>query len=467
MPSIDRNIPNSQIEGENPTLWFKEIDQTDPAGRFRISVRGGKLYVEKAISADWATSRSILARTATKVVASYNASDECKEQADYVCDYVTDVATIQSALTAAGDKNVVCSTGDYNWEAPLTLTAASDEKWQSLEFCDGAVIYPSVNGNIFNITQCVHLSGGVIRCDYLPTFSNAIFNIAGSGNVLSNVKVRGTAGTGTGKVFNLTAGSTSIAYNMVDLIKIYGFEYGIYPTNEGVAQAIFGNDFRRIRMDDTVYALYEDMGTLETIHGNTYDIFYQSNTDTHATECFHLEGSRSEYKIQHYDFAGTQIVNLASNSYGNRLRINGGTSYLSKITDSGRQNTVIDDYAGVTRQNLTYKIQNHATSPSSTNEFGDVVIHTNFGATDTITIPLPELPWNGMTKKFVVLASYALRVDPYGTVASAYITINGAKQAVGKYISCATINSSVTLTYDTATTSWVATETIGTWTVET
>lgn len=90
-------------------------------------------------------------------------------------------------------------------------------------------------------------------------------------------------------------------------------------------------------------------------------------------------------------------------------------------------------------------------------------IHTNLGASGTVTLTLPQDAVSGTRFYFVVMAAYELRIDP-GAAGAIYI--NGAKQTDDKYISADDEAESVLLIC-TGSNDWVALFATGTWTVET
>jgi hypothetical protein len=67
-----------------------------------------------------------MARTATKIVAANNSTQEAKNGADYVCDGIADDVEIQNAINAADDVNglVHLAAGTYNLSARLNISAS-------------------------------------------------------------------------------------------------------------------------------------------------------------------------------------------------------------------------------------------------------------------------------------------------------------------------------------------------------
>lgn len=73
--------PSLLVKGSSVAEYrFEETDQTDPAGRYRFIVTGDKIYLQRAASANWASS-SLLAHFAPNDV---NIADKFYIQASYV-----------------------------------------------------------------------------------------------------------------------------------------------------------------------------------------------------------------------------------------------------------------------------------------------------------------------------------------------------------------------------------------------
>ena len=90
-------------------------------------------------------------------------------------------------------------------------------------------------------------------------------------------------------------------------------------------------------------------------------------------------------------------------------------------------------------------------------------VHSNLGASGTITLTLPQDATIGCKFYFVVMAAFELRINP-GALHGIYI--NGAKQTDNMYISANAVNESVMLVND-GNGDWVSLFQYGTWTVET
>lgn len=106
-------------------------------------------------------------------------------------------------------------------------------------------------------------------------------------------------------------------------------------------------------------------------------------------------------------------------------------------------------------------IEHHTASDTLTKEEGNSV-HTNLGATGTITLTLPQDAFTGCSFAFAVMAAQALRVDP-GAAGAIYI--GGSKRTDDKYIWADDEAESVELVAD-GNGDWIALFAAGTWGVE-
>jgi hypothetical protein len=106
-------------------------------------------------------------------------------------------------------------------------------------------------------------------------------------------------------------------------------------------------------------------------------------------------------------------------------------------------------------------IEHHTANDTLTKEESNSV-HTNLGASGTITLTLPQDAFTGCSFSFVVMAAQALRVDP-GAAGAVYI--GGAKQTDDKYVWADDEAESVELIAD-GNGDWIALFTVGTWGVE-
>ena len=92
------------------------------------------------------------------------------------------------------------------------------------------------------------------------------------------------------------------------------------------------------------------------------------------------------------------------------------------------------------------------------NEAGSV--HTNLGATGTITLTLPSSPAKGIFFHFAVQAAKELRIDP-----GAATIRDDSGQTADKYKTCSTIGECITLIAD-ENGDWETISKYGTWTEE-
>jgi hypothetical protein len=104
----------------------------------------------------------------------------------------------------------------------------------------------------------------------------------------------------------------------------------------------------------------------------------------------------------------------------------------------------------------TTSIEHHASSFSLTAAQSGTV-HTNLGASGTITATLPQSPAKGTEFKFVCMADQSLQLDP-GAAGGVYV--KGAKQADDKYVAIGDIGDFVHLVAD-GNGDWVAVASIG------
>jgi len=90
-------------------------------------------------------------------------------------------------------------------------------------------------------------------------------------------------------------------------------------------------------------------------------------------------------------------------------------------------------------------------------------VHSNLGASGTVTLTLPQDATAGTKFYFVVMAAFELRIDP-GSAGGIYI--NGSKQTDNMYITANAVNESVVLVC-VGNNDWVSMSVVGTWGVET
>jgi len=107
-------------------------------------------------------------------------------------------------------------------------------------------------------------------------------------------------------------------------------------------------------------------------------------------------------------------------------------------------------------------VEHHTASDTlTTAENG--TLHTNVGATGTITLTLPAATL-GLNFRFYVGAAYELRIDPNGTELMS-LPATGVPGAAGKYLVADLAGESLHLVCAVAG-QWAVYGTVGTWTSE-
>ena len=128
----------------------------------------------------------------------------------------------------------------------------------------------------------------------------------------------------------------------------------------------------------------------------------------------------------------------------------GGNTFVGHVKDWVTTNEIIlrlDTTAAVGVAPLEHHAANFTLTAAHTG-----TVHTNLGASGTITATLPASPPTGTEFKFVCMADQALHMAP-GTAGGIYI--KGAKQADNKYVSVTDIGDFVHLVAD-GNGDWVA-----------
>ncbi len=129
---------------------------------------------------------------------------------------------------------------------------------------------------------------------------------------------------------------------------------------------------------------------------------------------------------------------------------------IASITDCrAGHNCVIPYEAGGVRKPIEAHVADDDLTPA---ESGGV--HTNLGATGTVTLTLPADAPEGTQFSVAVQAAYELRVDPQAAAIR-----DDSGQATGKYKSADAIGAALTLVAD-ANGDWATTAKNGTWTEE-
>jgi hypothetical protein len=129
---------------------------------------------------------------------------------------------------------------------------------------------------------------------------------------------------------------------------------------------------------------------------------------------------------------------------------------ITSITDCRAGHNVVVPYtAGGVRQSIEAHVSNDALTSAASGS-----VHTNRGATGTVTLTLPASASPGTTFSFAVQAACELRVDP-GTAAIR----DDAGQTADKYMSADALGACLTLVAD-ANGDWATVAKHGTWTQE-
>lgn len=381
----------------------------------------------------------------------------------FLCDGTADNVQIQAALDAAGSLGtVVGSAGGYYLVNTVNLDApTSGYHRQALLFMPGARVYNAADVDLFHLTRDTILSGPIIYTNGL-NFTKTVITLDYSSCRVEHIQMRGDEGAGSGTAIKISTNTThGTYYNLFDDLKITGYEYGIYNHSNGSGGSVL-NHFTRLRGAKCTNFIYE-YAESGSIHGNIYEFVYQEGADEVAV--IHCEGSRSRYIGSIYDYAPATAISVAG--YGNYFQINGTTTYYHKFSDSGRNNTYFDEYAGVLHTNIASKVR-HSTSDLNMNEVGDYNTHTNLGATGAVTLKLPDKDYigEGILYIFLVMANEELRIDPDSNSA---IYLDGVKLSDGEYIVADAVGESIKLMAlrdDSGNIDWWAYDKVGTWTEE-
>jgi hypothetical protein len=132
-----------------------------------------------------------------------------------------------------------------------------------------------------------------------------------------------------------------------------------------------------------------------------------------------------------------------------------GGDIVSIADCRGGHNIVVPHAAGGIRK----AIEAHAAGDAlATAESGSV--HTNLGATGTVTLALPDAAPQGTEFTFAVQAAYELRVEP-----GAAAIRDSSGQTAGKYKTASAIGAALTVVADSHG-DWAVTARTGTWTEE-
>jgi len=152
----------------------------------------------------------------------------------------------------------------------------------------------------------------------------------------------------------------------------------------------------------------------------------------------------------------TGFPDMATTPHVRLAMVSTASSDITSISDCrGGHNCIVPHGAGGVRRGVEAHTVNDTLAAS---ESGSV--HTNLGATATVTLILPAAAPEGSEFVFAVQAAEELRIDP----GSAAIR-DDAGQTVDKYKSASAIGASLTLVAD-ANGDWATVAKNGTWTEE-
>jgi len=129
---------------------------------------------------------------------------------------------------------------------------------------------------------------------------------------------------------------------------------------------------------------------------------------------------------------------------------------IVSITDCrGGHNVVVPHAAGGVRRTIEAHAANDVLAAAQSGS-----VHTNLGATGTVTLTLPETAPAGTEFTFAVQAACELRVEP-----GAAAILDSSGQTAGKYKAASSIGASLTVITD-SNGDWAVTAKTGTWTQE-
>lgn len=227
------NIPNRSTITEighpdEPTLYFSELDQIDPLGRYRIRVSGDIFYFERATAIDWATTTTLFSfsrtggvgtgRGATYTVAASDAPAYVQAQADYVCDGTADDVQIQAAndlLTSGGI--ISLSIGTFTCAAQIILGTKVILEGQGfnsiLSFPSGSVSGVKLNADYATIRN-VTIQGKDTTSNVTGISDRGVLT---TGICIQNVRV---AQWFRGIYFNYQANDSFVLNNVIDTVAI-------------------------------------------------------------------------------------------------------------------------------------------------------------------------------------------------------------------------------------------------------
>lgn len=190
--------------------------------------------------------------------------------------------------------------------------------------------------------------------------------------------------------------------------------------------------------------------------GVTTESNLEFDSDNHATTGLQVYLCPGRIMLVEAGAAVTRGFNVGPDSVG-RAVMTGGDGAGVALQSAVAAGDKIEIFARFGGQSGGYEAHT-ATDTLLSSESGSV--HSNVGATGTITLNLPQDAPAGTRFHFLVGVAQALRIDP-GAAGGIYI--NGAKQTDDQYIWADDEGESVTLTAD-GNGDWIAGPVNGTWT---
>lgn len=172
-------------------LRLTELDQVDPAGRYRLQVSGDQLLIQRAASADWATATTLLTITSTGVTLSGAIGITHNADTPLTVTHTQDAASVQ-ALILQGDRATPAD-GDEAFTSLLMSDSGGTQEevvrlsWAQLD------INPSADGRYtIDVAQA-----GTLReaFEAQSSAAGALRLVFGAGGAFTAVYGQGEGGT--------------------------------------------------------------------------------------------------------------------------------------------------------------------------------------------------------------------------------------------------------------------------------
>jgi len=293
-------------------------------------------------------------RTATIVVAPYDASAIAKAQADYICDGVADEAQINAAITAAAGGHVYLHKGTF-------LTADEILANQSYTILEGSgfltIIRPQVG-----MTNSINITG------HFQTFAN--FQVDGNSqatrwfnNGTYNTFSHVMSTNHTSKNLTVAGGAAHITNNCYFIgrpVEVTGsavvFDGECYFNGQGSfslleiesqAVSVIGCDFESYLGDAIRIAITNSVWVV-TIMGNYFEST-EICTNTIMTGA-HLAGGSI---INNYQGTAVQTTNFLSLNLGQHVEVSGNYSTLPIVVATAVDGCRVKNLGGISYNTLT------------------------------------------------------------------------------------------------------------------